>query len=895
MSRFTLLLLLASCQAGLASEGGFFWGRVSGIDGVGAFDDVKAILSSAVLLETTTPGPDGQFAFSGLADGDYVVKVRKPGFKPPPAQPFRIRAGALVSPAKTEFVLQELSTDAFVFHWEEDQSTAGYEYQANVAEPLEVEFLDEEVTAFDSSAANQLRHDYNIWLLNRDGGFWTSEHAYRLLRTMESIPQRKRRPSAPNIPLVSQWFLAPRHVEDDIHVTEDDEGLKSVWIAEDAFVNARPKMVRVDGKRGRYYSQRLHHALVRYVTDNGRNTWASEQILRKRFGVTMRISDYEALTANTTKEPASRFARFHPEEIVQIINTLEEMPVGMRAIPGLEFLVRRLDGTQNPGKPEAAAIAWTGAGYIEFMDTAFDAGSILATHRVIIHEKAHFMWAHLFDEKLKQDWITLGGWYRDSNTESGWATTKQTEFVSAYAHQENPNEDMAESIAYFIINPQKLRSRAINKYEFVRDRIMQGNIYISKIREDLTFEVYNLFPDYVFPGKVRRVDIIVEGAAEKNKHVDIEIEIHALDHILEGASRAEVMIESEVGTYRFVRLWPNGVRRGSPGTVLVGSVEIPRFAKAGYWHPTRLWIDDEHGNQRLEGVNDFGWSLFVNNPLEDITPPQYVSNSAFLTKSTSTIEGKEVQIVRATWGVDENSGFMADSLGCLASLNDELPYTYSLDANLFGEIRSYRRGYDSEQGVCWVEFVMPPYMPSSVYTLDYIIMRDRALNYLRVYFDHAREYDTLVWTAGATEPYIVDEIAPQIELTTDIPDTVQPELDLNNIKISARPTNPEAPNGETLVTLEYRTRDDISGFWNGYISLRDPQGIDHNYWLNPHSYSSRWFPDGDTTQWSSHTWSVLLPHGSVPGIWGVAEIIIQDRAHNFKTYDFTEIVHFEVQ
>ena len=39
------------------------------------------------------------------------------------------------------------------------------------------------------------------------------------------------------------------------------------------------------------------------------------------------------------------------------------------------------------------------------------------------------------------------------------------------------------------------------KYEFIRDRIMQGDIYISQIQENLTFNVYNLYPDYVFPGR----------------------------------------------------------------------------------------------------------------------------------------------------------------------------------------------------------------------------------------------------------------------------------------------------------------------------------------------------------------------------------------------------------
>ena len=91
----------------------------------------------------------------------------------------------------------------------------------------------------------------------------------------------------------------------------------------------------------------------------------------------MRITDhtsYRELTASTTGEGASRFQRFHSEEIVQIINTFEEMPRGMHKIPELKYLVRRLDGTPHPLYPDAAAVAWTGAGYIEFMDKAFLGG-----------------------------------------------------------------------------------------------------------------------------------------------------------------------------------------------------------------------------------------------------------------------------------------------------------------------------------------------------------------------------------------------------------------------------------------------------------------------------------------------------------------------------------------
>ena len=144
----------------------------------------------------------------------------------------------------------------------------------------------------------------------------------------------------------------------------------------------------------------------------------------------------------------------------------------------------------------------------------------------------------------------------------------------------------------------------------------------------------------------------------------------------------------------------------------------------------------------------------------------------------------------------------------------------------------------------------------------------------------------------------VDEAGPQIEIVTDNPDYEPPELDLENINISAVPTRPEAPNGETLVTLEYRIRDNISGIRSAEIYLRDPQGIEHHFYLEPDDgrlRGSEWFPSRDPTEWAPQTWTLLLPVGSVPGTWGVAEMAVCDRAENFKRYNFTEIIHFDVE
>ena len=116
---------------------------------------------------------------------------------------------------------------------------------------------------------------------------------------------------------------------------------------------------------------------------------------------------------------------------------------------------------------------------------------------------------------------------------------------------------------------------------------------------------------------------------------------------------------------------------------------------------------------------------------------------------------------------------------------------------------------------------------------------------------------------------------------------------MNDIQIVATPTNLDAPNGETIVTVTFHVRDNISGYNIASLILRDPQGIEHQYWVyNDETWSV--FPRGDVTQWTTYTRNIVLPVGSAPGTWGVSEITIYDRAGNFKGYDFTEIVHFDV-
>ena len=166
--------------------------------------------------------------------------------------------------------------------------------------------------------------------------------------------------------------------------------------------------------------------------------------------------------------------------------------------------------------------------------------------------------------------------------EDGWSTTKQTEFVSAYAHKKNPNEDMAETISYYIVNPDKLRSRSPAKYEFIQDRVMHGTRYISRIREDLTFQVYNLYPDVVYPGRIIRVDIQVAGEPEEDKDITIELELHR-ENGFDNAQASLLRIHSTKGTFIDIWLHPvsaNG-QRINAGHILRGSKTLSKHAAYG--------------------------------------------------------------------------------------------------------------------------------------------------------------------------------------------------------------------------------------------------------------------------------------------------------------------------
>ena len=294
-----------------------------------------------------------------------------------------------------------------------------------------------------------LEEKYSVYL----DSTWTTKEAHALLKVFESMPLGL------NFHF-STWNISDDDLENGIKIETKDK-LKSVTI--------RRNILPVeDAQEVLSPSKDLYYAVVQFITENGTNRPIIESILQNRYGIY--IPSYASVTGGRSNNTSERYSAFENDDLMLIISVFEEFPQALHKIPQLKYIVRRID-TEDKGM----SYARPGRGSIVLAESILMRSGLYNlndTRKIIVHEKAHFLWAYVFNDQLKLDWAKLGGWSRDSS-ESGWSTIKErSAFVTDYAYEENPNEDMAESIGFYFVYPDKLRSCCPEKYEFIHNRIM---------------------------------------------------------------------------------------------------------------------------------------------------------------------------------------------------------------------------------------------------------------------------------------------------------------------------------------------------------------------------------------------------------------------------------------
>ncbi len=848
---------------------------------------------------------DVSYSFPNLSIGKWALSIDAKGYLFPQAKVLDLNNNNV----DVTITLTPSIQANFNYTWQDDSSFVGHAQQSYINDKVEINVLGKaEKVPDDFNAINAL-NEYGF-LFSDDSAKWTSEDAYRLYQTLKKLNFRKYN-EGDSVKVKAKWLLTEKFIDRDIDFNKVN-GIDIITISRAAFTYATPQVVTVDGVKGKFFSKRLYTALVYYYSDKGINKDRIAEIAKSRYGFEfLAPSPFLKTLMNETE---TNFQEFTSDEKIVILSMFEEFPDAMQRQAELKYMVRRVNGQSHPVYPTAPAIAWVTNNNIEWMEGAFISQDITYMQRLVLHEKAHFLWEYIFDKSTQDDWASLGGWFKDPTSGSGWSTTNTTEFVSAYAHLKNPNEDMAESIAFYITNPEALRSRSLRKFEFVRDRIMKGTRYISVIRPDLTFQVYNLFPDYNYPGKIKRTKLEVIGGPNEDKKVVFEIELTIMNNAFDGAQQAQCRFVSSIGTIK--DMWLNKVN--SNGSILRGEFTISKYAKSGYWIIPQINIWDAVGNQRLENNSTYGIKCFVNNPLEDVTAPLYVQNSlkmdsvfvkvkdfgGGLAQGADTVNLQPSNAIRVKFDMIEKNTINPDGrayvrmyLPTFDSTNKYNIQPYSFDTQISGS--GILNDKTDSLKTAQFYFPVPDYFPSGFYSVNYLAMTDLALNVRQVLFDK----DT------ANKNYFIPPtninqraIRDSIYMKTKYPDLKPPIIDINDIKIQATPSNPTAPNGETLFEMWLWIKDEsdfagkASGFAHGYYTLRDPQGLERSISMQSDLgnlyYSIQ--PDSSIYGFKRYYFKTLLPAGSPPGLWGVSAININDHAQNKKYYSFVEFVRFDV-
>lgn len=135
---------------------------------------------------------------------------------------------------------------------------------------------------------------------------------------------------------------------------------------------------------------------------------------------------------------------------------------------------------------------------------------------------------------------------------------------------------------------------------------------------------------------------------------------------------------------------------------------------------------------------------------------------------------------------------------------------------------------------------------------------------------------------------------PFVNLETEDEDLEAPEVDINQIGVVARATRPDAPNGETQVRVTMRARDNKSGVRYLGFCLLSPRGkmMCQSFW---DQRFNTLVETEDPTQWREYVSNITLPAGSEPGVWGIENVYMEDKAGWTANQSLSELVEFKVE
>ena len=751
---------------------------------------------------------------------------------------------------------------------------------------------------------------YNRYSVKLEGD-WKPGQAAALLDTLDDLCSKSA--SAPRTPAENcrmkhetLWEIHDGSLVDDVRVSGG-----TVSVAKRALDFSAPRGATLNGQGGSVVSRRLQFAVMRVVTDYGKNTNVAGQILARRFGAQLHVDPgYTKLTSVTTYEDAERFQHFKPPEVLFMLEAWSLMPPNMYSVAGLKYVTRRQQGLDHPLYGATTAVSWPtnlDQSYQEYMDYTFNNDGYTSRH-LFIHEKTHFFWGRHWSDSLKQEWEDVGKW-QDKDGAGTWGTPTTTAFSSDYGASNNPDEDLAECMAAYVLHPVLLQARAPQKNEFIANRIARGVSHLE--RPDVTVQVPNDSPYRRYPASLKKVSIHVDGAAEEDKKVDIEMLVdvgkgwHSPVH-------AEVSLMGPSGGSKAIDLYPDdsaGGQEGEDGVVTLRATE--RFSKLyekGFWSASQIKIKDKLGNERWVKVGEYSWRLYLNNEEGTAWPPRYLKETLKLQKSVDYDEDSQQHypVISATIRFQQTG----------APLKDDEPIWMRIAAKPSASHDSWKSagssGYNypiyqtgkcvkdeySTEGTCTVTWKLSPNSAKGSYYVSMLNLEDNVGNVRQQFFTLQKEGWTCCGRVGNTPddetPVFVDleacGDAGKGEACVD-PDQTPPELDRESVSASMVPADEGAPDGSGTIKVKFMARDDKAGVGTVSYRLMDPQGFSHSGYMEHENQYGPTFV-GDANSWKEYELKLKLARGSPPGSWRLESLDLHDKAGNRKHHQFIELLVF---
>eukprot|EP00960_Hanusia_phi_P074820 768320-Hanusia_phi.AAC.18 len=790
---------------------------------------------------------------------------------------------------------------------------------------LEVSELENDKTSL-TALGEKLHQTFKISL----EGSWNQMQASTLHEHLEELckPVEKSGQSATEICGIegeTHWKIHDGLLVDDASAVGTD-----ILIAKSAFDFAAAQAAKLDGESGVVRSHKLQFALMKILTNWGQKEKVVNQILQRKFGSQLDVDvGYIDLTSVTTYEDRERFQAFKAPELLFMMESWSLLPKHLvkttsssrrtdlyfqHKVEGLKYVVRRQQGLNHPYYGPTTAVSWPtnmDNSYQEYMDYSFNNDGYTSRH-LFIHEKTHFFWGRMWDDQMKKDWEAAGSWKEKGN--DFWMTDQTIPFASDYGASNNPDEDIAECMAAYVLHPMLLQARAPVKEEFIRKHIMRDTRYLE--RPIFTFDIDNREPYRRYPPSVNHIDIRVEGDPNDDKTVEMKMLVD-VGHGWHSPIHAEVTVSGPNGGSKTLNLYPDPVEEENGGLITMRATEVfSKYCENGFWSASQIKMVDKIGSERWIKVDQYSWRLYLNNGMGTTWAPRYLPQTLKLEKSLEKDDesGLNYPVVKATiryqqtgapldktspvWmrlasKPNSNRGGMNE-----AEWDGSGTSSYSYPQYQKGECVQDTNSWD---GSCTVSWKLSPYSAAGHYYVSMIQLKDIASNTRNQFFTQQKPGWTCCGRVGNTPndefPVLTDlqQCAKGTKISPDNicveQDVSPPILDHESIRIQVEPMQASEPDGASVVKVYFKAKDDKSGIGTVGYRLMDPQGFSHQGYM---SHENEYGPifHGDSSAWNEYTLKVELAKGSPGGKWQLESLDIHDKAGNRKHHQFIELLQF---